>query len=65
VGLSNVLAATEEPHQLLSGCVRLACSILPGLPLVGYERDADFLAARAAGFETVHGLTVWVPAEIV
>ncbi|RYZ09085.1 MAG: hypothetical protein EOO73_04785 [Myxococcales bacterium] len=65
VGLSNVFAPTEEPDKLFPGCVRLACSIFPGLPLVGYERDAHLVAAKAAGFETVHGLTVWVPAEVV
>lgn len=63
VGLSNVFAATEPPHQLFPGCVRLACSIFPGLPLVGYQRDSHLIAATAAGFEPVHGLTVWVPAE--
>jgi hypothetical protein len=65
VGLSNVFSATEEPLQLFPGCVRLAGSIFPGLPLVGYERDAHLIAATAAGFEAVRGLTVWVraPAE--
>jgi hypothetical protein len=61
VGLSNVFAATVEPEQLFPGCVRLARSIFPGLPLVGYGRDAHLVAATAAGFETVHGLTVWLP----
>jgi hypothetical protein len=65
VGLSNVFSATESPDQLFPGCVRLARSLFPDLPLVGYERDAHLVAARAAGFETVHGLTVWVPAEVV
>lgn len=64
VGLSNVFGPTEEPGQLFPGCVRLACSLFPGLPLVGYERGTHLVAARAAGFEAVHGLTVWVPAEV-
>jgi hypothetical protein len=61
VGLSNVFSATEEAARLFPGCVRLACSLFPGLPLVGYQRGADLIAATAAGFEAVHGLTVWVP----
>jgi hypothetical protein len=63
VGVSNVLSATEQPAQLFPGCVRLAHSTFPGLPLVGYEREQDLSAAAAAGFEEVHGLTVWVPVE--
>jgi len=62
VGLSNVFSATEERVQLFPACVRVAGSIFPGLPLVGYARDAHLIAATAAGFEAVHGLTVWVPA---
>jgi hypothetical protein len=61
VGLSNVFCATEEPARLFPGCVRLASSTFPGLPLVGYERGEDLVAATAAGFEAVHGLSVWVP----
>ena len=56
-----MFSATEEPVQLFPGCVRVAGSIFPGLPLVGYQRDAHLIAAMAAGFEAVHGLTVWVP----
>jgi hypothetical protein len=60
VGLSNVFSETEEAARLFPGCVPVARSIFPGLPLVGYERDASLIAATAAGFEAVHGLTVWV-----
>ena len=63
VGLSNVFSETESAARLFPGCVRLACSLFPGLPLVGYERGAELTAATAAGFESVHGLTVWVPAS--
>lgn len=61
VGVSNVFSATEEPAQLFPGCVRMASSIFPGLPLVGYQRDAHLIAATTTGFEAVHGLTVWGP----
>lgn len=64
VGLSNVFSATEEPMQLFPDCVRVASSIFPGVPLVGYQRDAHLIAATAAGFEAVHGLTVWGPAPV-
>ncbi len=62
VGLSNVFSATEPAEQMFPGCVRLAASIFPDVPLVGYERDAHLVAATAVGFEAVHGLTVWVAA---
>ena len=61
VGVSNVFSATEEPVQLFADCVRVAGSIFPGLPLVGYQRDAHLIAATTAGFEAVDGLRVWVP----
>ncbi len=60
VGLSNVFSETEDDAQLFPGCVRVARSLYPELPLVGYERDASLVAATAAGLEAVHGLTVWV-----
>lgn len=60
VGISNVFGASEERAQLFRDSVRLAHSIFPGLPLVGYERDDDLAAVGAAGFETLHGLTVWI-----
>jgi hypothetical protein len=63
VGLSNVFSDAEEATRLFPGCVRVAHSIFPGLPLVGYERDASLVAATAAGFEAVHGLTVWIQAS--
>jgi hypothetical protein len=63
VGLSNVFSETEAAARLFPGCVALARSIFPGLPLVGYERDESLTAATAAGFEAVHGLTIWVRAS--
>ena len=35
-------------------------AVFPGRALVGYERDADLVAARDAGFEQVGELRVWV-----
>jgi hypothetical protein len=63
VGLSNVFSETEPAARLFPGCVALASSIFPGLPLVGYQREASLIAATAAGFEAVHGLTIWARAS--
>jgi hypothetical protein len=59
VGISNVFSDVEGVGPLFPGCVRMARSFYPELPLVGYERDAALAAATAAGFEPVGGLTVW------
>lgn len=59
VGLSNVFSARRDAAPLFPGCLRIARSLYPGLPVVGYERGADLLAAKQAGFEELHGLTVW------
>jgi hypothetical protein len=59
VGLSNVFSGAAGVGPLFPGSVRLAHALYPGLPIVGYERDDDLVAAEKAGFERVHGLTVW------
>jgi hypothetical protein len=59
VGISNVFSASEPPLALYASGVRAARTLYPGLPIVGYERDAGLAAALAVGFEALHGLTVW------
>lgn len=59
VGISNVFSESEPPLALYAGGIRAARSLYPELPILGYERDAGLAAALAAGFEAVHGLTVW------
>jgi hypothetical protein len=59
VGVSNVFSASEGIAQFYPGCVRLARSLYPDLPLVAYDRDLGLAAGVACGFEAVHGLTVW------
>jgi hypothetical protein len=59
VGLSNVFSGFGGVGPLFPGCVRLAQDLYPGIPIVGYERGDDLVAAERAGFARVHGLTVW------
>jgi hypothetical protein len=59
VGLSNVFSESEPPLGLYSSGIRAARTLYPSLPIVGYDRGAGLAAALAAGFEAVHGLTVW------
>jgi hypothetical protein len=46
------------------GCVRLAQAMYPGVPIVGHQLDDRLAAAHQAGFERVHGLSVWQRASI-
>ena len=59
VGLSNVFSAFARVGPLFPGCVRLVQELYPGIPIVGYERGDNLVAAERAGFARVHGLTVW------
>lgn len=57
VGLSNVFAVDGDLAAAYEGAATAASQ---GLPVVGYERGAALAAARAAGFEPLGGLVVWV-----
>lgn len=59
VGVSNVFSGVEDVGPLYPGCVRLAQTLYPEIPLVGYEHGAGLLAAEQAGFTRVADLTVW------
>jgi hypothetical protein len=63
IGLSNVFSARKDAGPLFPGCLRIARRVYPGLPVVGYARGADLSAAKQAGFEELHGLTVWQSPE--
>ena len=63
VGLSNVFTARQDAGPLFPGCLRIARRVYPSLPVVGYARGADLIAAKQAGFEELHGLTVWQSPE--
>lgn len=60
VGLWNVFSTSEDARSLYAGAAAAALRHFPGLPLVDYEHGASLGAALAAGFEPVHGLTVWL-----
>ncbi len=65
-GLSNVFGVVGEIEDadaapgLWAALVALAQSAFPDLPLVGYERGNDLVAAQAAGFTPTGPLRVWV-----
>lgn len=57
VDVSNAHGEALDWSELVA---TVAC-LLPGRPLVGYERGDDLVGARAAGFRPVGPLRVWVP----
>ncbi|GAB7191992.1 hypothetical protein NUM3379_27000 [Kineococcus sp. NUM-3379] len=59
VDVSNVWAAPG--HEVgWAGLAAAVGALLPGRPLVGYERGEELQAALAGGFEPVGELRVWV-----
>jgi len=56
IGVSNVFGESE----LWADIPGIAGSVFPGYPLVGYERGEDLELARAAVFEEIGLLRVWV-----
>jgi len=60
VGLSNVVADSDEAPAVWRDLGILAASTFPGLPIVGYESGDELKAARKAGFEKGDPLRVWV-----
>src|SRR5215831_472715 len=57
VGLSNLFGSTID--MVWRNLTAMAGEIFPGLPLVGYERGYELVAAHQAGFETVGPLRIW------
>jgi hypothetical protein len=60
IGLSNLFGMPGESEALWHGAVAAAASVFPGIPLVGYEHGEALAQARAAGFEAMGPVTVWV-----
>jgi hypothetical protein len=62
IGLSNFFAAAsiDDPWGRIVAELRVR---FPDAPIVGYERDGDLIAARAAGFRELGSLRVWARPE--
>jgi hypothetical protein len=63
VGLSNVVAESDDEPAVWHDLAILAASTFPGLPLVGYESGDELAAAKRAGFEIGDPLRIWVRAR--
>ena len=63
VGVSNVVAETEDAPAVWRSLSLLAAQTFPRLPLVGYESGRELKAAVNAGFEAGDKLRVWVTAR--
>jgi hypothetical protein len=61
LGLGNVFATSPDDSPW-AGALALACRLVPGLPVVGYESGDDLAAARRHGFRPVGALRVWARA---
>lgn len=62
VGLSNAAGTDPASDDGWADHARVAAAVFPGLPLVGYEQDAELEAACGHGFLPIGELRVWVPA---
>jgi hypothetical protein len=60
VGLSNVVAESDDAVAVWRSVAVLAAQAFPRLPLVGYECGAELEAALEAGFELGGPLRVWI-----
>jgi hypothetical protein len=60
VGVSNFFTCDPGGGVGWSGCLALAGRLFPGSTFVGYESGQALGAARAAGFEAVGPLRVWI-----
>ena len=56
VGVSNVFG----DESAWAGCLLIATSLFPDVPLVGYEHGDDLAEARRHGFEPARPLRVWI-----
>jgi hypothetical protein len=63
VGISNVFATTISADEAWLDVPRVAASLFPGSPLVGYEHGPRLDTAVAAGFAPVGQLRVWLRAS--
>lgn len=60
VGLTNVIAESDDEPAVWRDLASLAAATFPGFPLVGYESGDELKAAHKAGFEVGDPLRIWV-----
>jgi hypothetical protein len=63
VGLSNVIAESDDEPAVWRDLGSLAAATFPGLPVVGYESGDELDAAKKGGFEVGDPLRIWVLAR--
>jgi hypothetical protein len=63
VGLSNVIAESDDEPAVWRDLASLAAATFPGLAVVGYESGDELDAAKRAGFEVGDPLRIWVLAR--
>jgi hypothetical protein len=63
IGLSNVIAESDDEPAVWRDLASLAAATFPGLPVVGYESGDELAAAKKAGFEVGDPLRIWVVAR--
>ena len=64
-GISNVFKSGVADGPLWAGVMRAVAKLRPGLPIVGYERGEDLVAARQVGFRVLGPLRVWARGSAV
>jgi hypothetical protein len=63
VGLSNVVAESDDEPAVWRDLASLAAATFPGFPVVGYESADELTAAHKGGFEIGDPLRIWVVAR--
>ncbi len=63
VGVSNFFTPAAGKDLYWAGYVATVQERFPGLPLVGYARGAELVAAQKARFERLQDLRVWIRQE--
>lgn len=59
VGVSNVFATRVAAEAVWAALPHSVAAVVPGLPLVGYERGDALAAALASGFKPIADLRIW------
>jgi hypothetical protein len=62
VGMSNIFVPRQDALTVRAECLATVMDLVPGLPVVGYERGDGLAAAKALGFEPAGPLRIWTRA---